>query len=201
MITFRNDLRSNAILASMKTLETATFAGGCFWCTEAIFKRLKGVESVTSGYSGGNADKPRYEQVSTSKTGHAESIQIKFDPKVITYEQLLEIFFKTHDPTTLNQQGNDVGSQYRSGIFYHSDDQKKKVEDMIEKLNNSEVYQSKIVTEVTPFKNFFEAEDYHKDYYDKNKSANYCKIVIDPKITKLYKEFGDKVKDEYKSED
>ncbi len=191
----------------MKGLETAAFAegpaiatlgGGCFWCTEAIFKRLKGVRSVTSGYSGGNDDKPSYEQVSSSNTDHAESIQIAFDPKEITFEQLLEIFFKTHDPTTLNQQGNDIGSQYRSSIFYHDETQKKNAQDTIEKLNNSGFYESKVVTEIIPFKNFFEAEDHHKNYYENNKETGYCKVVIDPKITKLYKEFGDKVKDEYK---
>jgi len=178
--------------------ETATFAGGCFWCTEAIFKRLKGVQSVTSGYSGGVTDKPSYDQVSSSNTGHAESIQIKFDPKEITFEQLLEIFFKTHDPTTLNQQGNDIGSQYRSGVFYHDESQKRKAQEAIEKLNSSGFYESKIVTEIVPFNGFYEAENYHQDYYDNNKGAGYCKVVIDPKITKLYKEFGDQVKDEYK---
>ena len=182
----------------MKILETTTFAGGCFWCTEALFKRLKGVRSVIPGYSGGNAGKHNYEQVSSNNTGHAESIQIKFDPKVISFEQLLEIFFKTHDPTTLNQQGNDVGSQYRSGIFYHNDDQKRIAEKLIEKLNKSNLYENKIITEITSLKNFFEAEDYHKDYYDKNKEAGYCKVVIDPKITKLHKEFGEKIKEEYK---
>ena len=184
----------------MIPIETATFAGGCFWCTEAIFKRLKGVQSVISGYSGGDTNKPSYEAVSSSNTGHAESIQIKFDPKEITFEQLLEIFFKTHDPTTVNQQGNDIGSQYRSGVFYHNDNQKKKAEEAMEKINNSGAYSNKVVTEVTPYKNFFDAEDYHKDYYDKNKEAGYCKVVIDPKITKLYRDFGEKIKDEYKKE-
>jgi len=191
----------NGILAwAMKNLETATFAGGCFWCTEAIFKRLKGVQSVTSGYSGGKTDKPSYEQVSSSNSGHAESIQIKFGADEVSFEQLLEIFFKTHDPTTVNQQGNDIGSQYRSGVFYHDEDQKKKAEEAIKKIDNSGAYSSKVVTEVTPYKNFFEAEDYHKDYYDKNKEAGYCKVVIDPKITKLYRDFGEKIKDEYKKD-
>jgi len=184
-------------------LEIATFAGGCFWCTEAIFKRLKGVQGVNPGYSGGDlptgGEKPSYEQVSSGNTGHAESVQIEFDPKVISYEELLEVFFKTHDPTTPNRQGNDVGEQYRSVIFYRDEDQKHNAAEIIKNLTKERLYQNKIVTEVIPFKNFFEAENYHQDYYDKNKSAGYCQVVIDPKITKLYKEFGQKIKEEYKN--
>lgn len=175
-------------------METATLAGGCFWCTEAIFRRLKGVESVTSGYSGGNSEHPNYHQVSSGESGHAESIQIKFDPKVISFEKILEVFFKTHDPTTLNKQGNDVGSQYRSIAFYHDEKQKKTAEDLIKKLN-SETYSGKIVTELVPYKNFSEAEDYHKAYYEKNRSAGYCRVIIDPKINKLYKLFKEQTKD------
>ena len=186
-------------------METATLAGGCFWCTEAIFRRLKGVASVTPGYSGGTVPNPTYEQVCAENTGHAESIQIKFDPKIISYEKLLEVFFKLHDPTTLNRQGNDVGTSYRSAIFYHSEEQKKtaeKVRSAMQKLykdkqslrsssNQNSTAGLKIVTEITPYKNFYEAEDYHKNYYDNYKNQPYCQLVIDPKIQKLYKDFKD----------
>lgn len=181
----------------MSKLETATFAGGCFWCTEAVFKRLKGVEEVISGYSGGRVDNPTYEEVSGGDTGHAEAIQIKFDPSIISYELLVEIFFKLHDPTTLNQQGADIGEQYRSAIFYHSEEQKKIAEKVMEKFVQDKVYDDPIVTEITAFSNFYEAEDYHQDYYENNKSSNsYCRIVIDPKIVKLYKDFKDNVRDD-----
>jgi len=177
----------------------ATLAGGCFWCTEAIFKRLRGVESVVSGYSGGRVENPSYEQVSSGMSGHAEAVQIKFDPKEISSEQLLDGFFKLHDPTQLNRQGSDVGEQYRSAIFYHDGRQKKTAEAKIASLEKSDVYKSKIVTQIEPFKSFYEAEDYHKDYYDKNRSAGYCQVVIDPKIRKLYQDFGDKVRGVYKN--
>ncbi|HSX19116.1 MAG TPA: peptide-methionine (S)-S-oxide reductase MsrA [Candidatus Saccharimonadales bacterium] len=167
--------------------ELATIAGGCFWCTEAIFKRLKGVESATPGYSGGNLENPTYEQVCSETTGHAEAIQIKFDPKIISYETLLTVFFKLHDPTTLNRQGNDVGTSYRSAIFYHSEDQKKTAEKVKAKMQK--LYKEKIVTEIVPYKNFYEAENYHKNYFDNNKNQPYCQLIIDPKITKLYREF------------
>ncbi len=179
-------------------IEVATFAGGCFWCTEAIFKRLKGVISVTSGYSGGKRDNPSYEQVSTGATGHAEAIQIEFDPSIIPYTKLLEIFWHTHNPTTLNQQGADIGTQYRSVIFYHSDEQKKLAEQSKEELKKSEMYEDPIVTEIAPFTAFYKAEDYHKDYYEKNATAPYCTFVIDPKIQKLLKEFSNDVKEEFK---
>ena len=172
-------------------MQTATFAGGCFWCTEAIFQRLKGVTRVTPGYSGGNppvgGEKPTYESVSSGTTGHAEVIQIEFDPKVISYQDLLEVFFATHDPTTMNRQGADVGTQYRSAIFYADKEQKKLAEEAKAKIEGA-------VTEITKFKNFTEAEDYHKDYYNNNQGNIYCKLVIDPKIKKLMSEFGDKVK-------
>lgn len=181
----------------MSNLETATFAGGCFWCTEAVFKRLKGVEEVISGYSGGRTANPTYEEVSSGDTGHAEAIQIKFDPSIISYGQLLEIFFKLHDPTTLNQQGADIGEQYRSAVFYHSESQKETAEKVIEQFEKDKVYDDPIVTEVTPFTNFYEAEDYHQDYYNQNRSSNsYCRIVIDPKIQKLYKDFKDQIKED-----
>ena len=181
----------------MLNLETATFAGGCFWCTEAIFKKLKGVEEVISGYSGGRNANPTYEEVSGGDTGHAEAIQIKFDPSVISYEELVEIFFKLHDPTTLNQQGADIGEQYRSAIFYHDEKQREIAEKVMEKFEEDKIYSDPIVTEITEFSNFYKAEDYHQDYYENNRSSNaYCRIVIDPKITKLYKDFKAKVKED-----
>jgi peptide-methionine (S)-S-oxide reductase len=181
-------------------MDTATLAGGCFWCTEAIFKRLKGVKSVTSGYSGGTIQHPSYEQVSTSMTGHAEAIQIEFDPKIIPYEKILDVFWHTHNPTTLNQQGNDVGTQYRSAIFYHDQSQKEIAEKSKANLEKEGVYQAKIVTEIVPFSNFYQAEHYHKDYYDRNADDSYCTFVINPKIQKLMQKYGNDVKEEFKSE-
>ncbi|MBI4091897.1 MAG: peptide-methionine (S)-S-oxide reductase MsrA [Candidatus Levybacteria bacterium] len=175
-------------------MEMATLAGGCFWCTEAIFKRVKGVSSVTSGYSGGAMDNPDYENVSTGSTGHAEAIQITFDPKIISYEKLVEIFFHLHDPTTLNRQGNDIGTQYRSVIFYHSSGQKETAENLRERIDDEHIYQNKIITEIVPFENFYKAEDYHQNYYEKNREAGYCRVIIDPKIKKLLREFKEEVK-------
>ena len=174
--------------------EIATFAGGCFWCTEAIFKRLKGVEAVTSGYSGGKIENPTYDQVCSGTTGHAEAIQIEFDPKIISFEKLLEVFFKLHDPTTLNRQGNDVGTQYRSAVFYHDEKQKTQAEKTKSKMQK--VYNGKIVTEIVPFSNFYKAEGYHQNYFENNKNAPYCQVVIDPKIQKLYKDFKGITKDD-----
>lgn len=179
--------------------QTATFAGGCFWCTEAIFKRLKGVISVTSGYTGGNLENPTYDQVCSGKTGHAEAIQIVFDPKIITFNTLLEVFWHTHNPTTLNQQGADVGTQYRSVIFYHNENQKLAAKKSEQNLEKSGYYKDPIVTKIEPFTKFYPAESYHKDYYTQNSSAPYCQIVIDPKVQKLIKDFSSEVKDEYKS--
>lgn len=167
--------------------ETATFAGGCFWCTEAVFKRLKGVKTVISGYSGGKVKNPSYEEVSTGNTGHTEAIKITFDPKVISYEKLLRIFFKLHDPTTLNRQGSDVGSQYRSAIFYHDRQQKQLAEKSKKAFEESGIYQDKIVTEIVPFTNFYKAEDYHQNFYERNCTFSYCRLIIDPKIQKLKK--------------
>ena len=178
----------------MEEFKTATFAGGCFWCTEAVFQRLKGVKRVVSGYSGGDTANPSYDQVSSESTGHAEAIQITFDPQVITFIDLLRVFFATHDPTTVDRQGADVGSQYRSVIFYHDEAQKNKVENYIQELTEKGAYDSPIVTQLKPYTKFYDAEKYHKNYYDKNSDAPYCRIVIDPKIQKLYKEFGDRVK-------
>lgn len=183
---------------SEPNLQIATFGGGCFWCTEAIFKRLKGIESVTSGYAGGKRENPSYEQVSTGATGHAESVQIEFDPHIISYEKLLRVFFATHNPTTMNQQGADVGTQYRSVIFYHNEEQEQQAEAMIKQLTDEKAYDRPIVTEVVPFDKFYTAEQYHQEYYDKNPQYPYCSVVIDPKVQKLLTEFGDLVKDEYR---
>jgi peptide-methionine (S)-S-oxide reductase len=184
-----------------KTLETATLAGGCFWCTEAIFIRLKGVVSVTSGYSGGPDIRATYSQVSTGNTGHAEAIQIVFDPKIISYDKLLDVFWATHNPTTRNQQGADIGPQYRSIIFYHDEKQKASAEKSKEELVKSKIYNDPVVTEIIPFENFSTAEDYHQNYYDNNRSYPYCSVVIDPKIHKLLEKYGRDVKEEYKQED
>lgn len=178
-------------------MEKATIAGGCFWCTEAIFKRLKGVESVVSGYSGGTRKDPSYEQVATGATGHAEAIQIEFDPKVLPYDKLLEIFFHLHDPTTLNRQGADEGTQYRSAIFYHNEKQRETAERVRDELADSGEFHNPIVTEVVPFEEFYPAEEYHQDYYENNKNQGYCSYVIGPKIHKLLKEYSKEVKDEY----
>jgi len=179
-------------------LETATLAGGCFWCTEAIFKRLKGVKSVLPGYAGGNIENPSYEQVSSGKTGYAEAIQIEFFPSIISYEKILDVFWHTHNPTTLNQQGNDVGTQYRSAIFYHDEKQKVIAERSKKNLEEEGLYKNPIVTEIVHFTNFYVAEDYHKNYFERNQGAAYCDFVISPKIKKLMQEFKKEVKDEYK---
>jgi peptide-methionine (S)-S-oxide reductase len=180
---------------SQKT-ETATFANGCFWCTEAVFQRLKGVEKVTSGYTGGHIKNPTYEQVCNKNTGHAEALQIQFDPQQISFDELLEVFWKTHDPTTLNRQGNDVGPQYRSAIFYHNDNQKQKAEKYKKALNESGIFDAPIVTSIEPFTVFYPAENYHNNYYNRNSSQPYCYYVIKPKVEKLEKVFADKLKQE-----
>ena len=175
-------------------METATIAGGCFWCTEAIFKRLKGVESVMPGYAGGTVENPSYEQVCSGNTGHAESIQITFDPDIISFEKILTVFFHLHDPTTRNRQGNDTGPQYRSVIFYHNDSQKQTAEKVKKEIEDAGLYPDKIVTEIMPYTNFYPAEDYHRNYFAKNSSEPYCKFVIDPKIQKLMREFASDLK-------
>lgn len=179
--------------------ETATLAGGCFWCTEAIFKRLKGVISVMPGYAGGTTKNPTYEDVCTGNTGHAEAIQIEFDPTLIPFEKLLDIFWHTHNPTTLDRQGNDIGTQYRSSIFYHDEKQKEIAEKSKAELEKEDTHKDQIVTEIVPFTNFYIAENYHKNYFDRNKEKSYCNFVIDPKIQKLLKEYSNDIKDEYKS--
>lgn len=179
----------------MKELAQATFAGGCFWCTEAVFREIEGVESVVSGYSNGTTENPTYEQICTGTTGHAEVIRISYDPQKVRYEELLEIFFMTHDPTTLNRQGGDVGTQYRSAIFFHNDEQKTIAEEVKKQLDQSEAFANKIVTEITKAEKFYPAEDYHQDYFAENEFRNpYCSAVIRPKIDKLRKVFADKLK-------
>jgi peptide-methionine (S)-S-oxide reductase len=180
----------------MSQFDTATLAGGCFWCTEAIFNRLKGVISVVSGYAASQVENPSYKEVCTGRTGAAEAVQITYDPSVISYDTLLEIFWHTHEPTTLNRQGNDVGTQYRSAIFYSNDEQKQIALASKEALEKSGAYNRPIVTEIVPFTNFYPAEDYHRDYYDRNRSQGYCMFVIDPKVKKLLKEYKQVLKDE-----
>ena len=175
-------------------MEVATFAGGCFWCTEAVFLEIKGVEKVVSGYIGGKTVNPTYKDICTGETGHAEAIQITFNPNEVAYEDLLEIFFGTHDPTTLNRQGADVGTQYRSEIFYHSEAQKTKAENYIQLLEKEKLYDKKIVTKVSSATVFYPAEDYHQNYYDQNSSQGYCQMVIAPKIEKLRKYYKSKLK-------
>ncbi|MCG8650759.1 MAG: peptide-methionine (S)-S-oxide reductase MsrA [Pirellulales bacterium] len=174
--------------------EVATLAGGCFWCTEAVFERMEGVNDVVSGYIGGHVVNPTYEQICGKKTGHAEAVEIYYDPTVTNYEEILKVFFKTHDPTTLNRQGNDEGPQYRSAVFYHNETQKKAAETYIKKLNQSEVYASPIVTTLESATKFYPAEEYHQDYYRRNPNAGYCQVVVRSKVAKFNSEFGDKVK-------
>lgn len=177
-----------------KNLNFATFGGGCFWCTEAVFEQLEGVLKVESGYSGGHVKNPAYREVTSGSTGHAEVIHISYNPSVISYEELLDVFFNTHNPTTLNQQGADRGTQYRSAVFYHDTAQQLAANKMIEALNVANVFENKIVTEVTEFDAFYVAEDYHQDYYVNNKTQGYCQVVINPKLTKFQKQYKDKLK-------
>ena len=171
-------------------LETATFGAGCFWCVEAVFQQLKGVEQVSSGYSGGHVKNPSYKEVTRGTTGHAEAVQVQYDPQKISYEQLLEVFWKTHNPTTLNRQGADIGSQYRSVIFYHTPDQKAIAEKSRKQMDESGYFDDPIVTAIEPFKNFYVAEDYHQDFYENNPNQPYCRFNIDPKMEKLQEQFG-----------
>ena len=183
-------------LESNPGIQLATFASGCFWCTEAIFQNVDGVEKVVSGYMGGKVKNPTYKEVCTGQTGHAEVIQLTYDPKKVSYDELLEIFWKTHDPTTLNRQGADVGTQYRSAIFYHNDDQKQLAEKYKKKLTEAEVFDQPIVTEITPASVFYKAEDYHQNYYNLNGDAPYCSMVIQPKVEKFKKVFKEKLKNQ-----
>ncbi|WP_435129086.1 peptide-methionine (S)-S-oxide reductase MsrA [Halobaculum sp. D14] len=178
----------------MSEYERATFGGGCFWCVESAFKQLRGVESVTSGYAGGDAEAPTYEEVCSGSTGHAEVVQVEYDPDEIAYPELLRVFFTVHDPTTLNRQGPDVGSQYRSIVLYHDEDQRATVEEFVDELDAEDVYDDDIVTEVEPLETFYEAEEYHQDYYEKNPADQYCQFNADPKIRKVREQFADKVR-------
>ena len=175
-------------------VEVATLAGGCFWCMEAVFDELKGVESVESGYSGGHVQRPSYSQVCAGDTGHAEVVQVTFDPEVLSYKDLLTVFFTIHDPTTLNRQGNDVGTQYRSVIFYHNEQQKNIAEEVIREIGAAKIWDDPLVTELTPFGQFFIAEDYHQEYFKKNPFQGYCRAVIAPKVTKFRHNFTDRLK-------
>ncbi len=181
-------------MGSRNDEEVATLAGGCFWCLQPIFQELRGVDRVVVGYSGGHVPNPTYELVCTDTTGHAEAVQITFDPAVISFEELLRIFFSVHDPTTLNRQGNDVGTQYRSAIFYHTPAQKATAERVIHELEASEVWDHPVVTEVTPFTAFYRAEEYHQDYFRKNPDAGYCRAVVAPKLAKFRKRFHERLK-------
>jgi peptide-methionine (S)-S-oxide reductase len=174
--------------------DTATFGAGCFWCVEALFENLKGVISVSSGYSGGNVANPSYEQICTGTTGHAEVIQVVYDTEKISYDDLLEAFWSSHDPTTLNRQGNDVGTQYRSVVFYHSDEQQELAEAYKKQLDATGAFSKPIVTQIVPYDKFYKAEDYHQSYYDRNGSAHYCQYVIRPKLEKFNKKFAGKLK-------
>lgn len=176
------------------TLSTATFGNGCFWCTEAVFQRIEGVHSVVSGYIGGHIKHPAYREVCTGRTGHAEALEIKFDPAVVSYEELLEIFWKTHDPTTLNRQGNDVGTQYRSAVFYHDQTQKDLAEHYKAKLDAAGIFSNPIVTEITEASVFYPAEEDHQNYYNDHPEQGYCRIIIQPKVDKLKAIFADKLK-------
>lgn len=174
--------------------ETITLAGGCFWCLEAVYDELKGVEEVVSGYAGGTVPNPSYEHVCTGETGHAEVVQIKFDPQVISFAEILKVFFTIHDPTTLNQQGADVGTQYRSAIFYHTPEQKKIAEETISEITAAKLWDKPIVTQVVPFKEFFAAEDYHQEYFARNPYQGYCQMVVAPKVAKFRQKFVGKLK-------
>jgi peptide-methionine (S)-S-oxide reductase len=175
-------------------LETATLAGGCFWCVEAVYDDLKGVEDVVSGYSGGHTDSPTYRQVCDGNTGHAEVIQIRFDPSIVSFKEILQVFFSVHDPTTLNRQGNDIGTQYRSAIFYHDDEQKRVAEETIREIETEGIWDAPIVTEVVPFEKFWPAEDYHQEYFANNASQPYCTAVVAPKVAKFRQKFVSRLK-------
>mgnify|MGYP000141512240 CR=1 FL=1 len=177
----------------MSTTQRATFGGGCFWCVEAVFEELDGVESVTSGYAGGDVEDPSYEAVCSGRTGHAEVVQVEFDPDVVGYRDLLEVFFATHDPTTEDRQGPDVGSQYRSAVYYHDEDQREAIESYVGALESEGVYDDPIVTEVAPLDTFYEAEDYHQDYYARNPNQPYCAMQIPPKLEKVREKFGERL--------
>lgn len=182
------------MVESSDNLETATLGAGCFWCVEAVFDDLNGVEDVISGYSGGHTENPTYREVCEGTTGHAEVAQIKFDPNVISFKDILRVFFSVHDPTTLNRQGNDIGTQYRSAVFYHNEQQKRDAEEVIKEIADERIYDDPIVTEVTPFEKFWSAENYHQEYFLNNPSQPYCTAVVAPKVLKFRKKFADRLK-------
>jgi len=177
-----------------ENLQIATLGGGCFWCIEAIFDEIEGVEDVVSGYAGGHKENPTYQEVCTGTTGHAEVVQIKFNPEIVSYEDILRVFFSVHDPTTLNRQGNDIGTQYRSVIFYHSEEQKEAAKKIIKEITEAKMYENPVVTEVTEFKNFYPAEDYHQEYFARNPYQPYCMAVVAPKVAKFRKTFAHRLK-------
>jgi peptide-methionine (S)-S-oxide reductase len=185
---------NNNMKANNDNYQIATFGAGCFWCVEAVFTELRGVQSVTPGYAGGTGSKPTYEAVCTGNTGYAEVAQIVYDPEIISYKELLEVFWKTHDPTTLNQQGADVGSQYRSVVFYHNQSQKQEAEFYLKKVDESGAYNHPVVTEIVSLDAFYEAENYHNDYFENNPEQAYCRFVIQPKVDKFRAAFADKLK-------
>ena len=193
-----SQVAKDEIIKSMDSLEVATLGAGCFWCVEAIFQDIKGVKKVESGYSGGSIKNPSYKEVCNGTTGHAEVVQVTFDPKEVAFSSILEVFFSTHDPTTLNRQGADVGTQYRSAIFYHSEEQKKVAELAKEAAQSSGDWSNTIVTEISAYSNFYKAEDYHQDYYNQNGTQPYCQIVITPKIDKFKKKFEALLKEDSK---
>lgn len=186
--------QKNGLTVPPTDKETATLGGGCFWCLEPIFDELRGVKDVVSGYSGGTVANPSYRQVCTGSTGHAEVVQVTFDPEEISFQEILEVFFTIHDPTTLNRQGADVGTQYRSAIFYHSRDQKATAEQVIRELDAAGIWNAPIVTEVAPFEAFYPAEDYHQEYFERNPGQSYCRVVIAPKVAKFRQRYLDKLK-------
>jgi peptide-methionine (S)-S-oxide reductase len=189
-----NNVKAKEPMSTNKQLDTATFGGGCFWCMEAVFQDLRGVEKVESGFSGGHVKNPAYREVCEGTTGHAEVTQITFDPSVITYKDLVDIFWHVHNPTTLNQQGNDVGTQYRSVIFYHNEEQKKIAEASKAEATQTKVWPDPIVTEISPFTVFYKAEDYHQNYFKNNPNQSYCVYVVNPKVQKFKKQYHDKLK-------
>jgi peptide-methionine (S)-S-oxide reductase len=190
----KTNIDSRTDIKTMNKKDTATFGAGCFWCVEAVFQELKGVQKVQSGYMGGELSNPTYKEVCSGLTGHAEVIQLQYDPDSISFDELLEVFWSSHDPTTPNRQGNDIGTQYRSVIFYHSDEQKRIAEEYKKKLNDSKAFPKSVVTEIVAASQFYPAEDYHQDYYNQNSDAPYCSYIIKPKLDKLRKVFGDKLK-------
>lgn len=194
--TKKNNTKKNKNMNENVKLELATFGAGCFWCVEAVFQRLEGVEKVESGYAGGKTERPTYKEICTGLTGHAEVCQISYNPEKISFEELLEVFWGTHDATTINQQGNDIGTQYRSAVFYHNQNQKNLAEAYKEKITKEKVFDAPIITEITAYNNYYPAEQYHQNYYNQNSSQGYCSYTIAPKIEKLKKVFKNKLKKE-----